>query len=513
MVFGLQPQAQANVNKTIEQTESVITIKKIEFSGNTVFPDSELEAILAPFLGKIASTSVLLKATEKVDNYYINRGYITTGSIVISQGLKKGLLQIQIIEAILADIQILGLSSLSENYLLSRLPKEGEPFNFKALVKSLERLQNDILINEIKAQINQSSLGQNILMVELSENSPTIARFFCTDGYSPSIGSFGCNASITHRSLLLIGDSISLNSSVTKGLDRVGVSYSVPINTKGGRITISYDNGLSRIVEEVLENLDIKADYQFFALEATQPIISTQNESLTLLTGIEIFNSETSVEDISFPFTEGLDDGQTNLTIITFAQQYRKKGQKSFLSVKSKFNLGVDAFRATRTKLGIDGIFWSWSGDFQYFIFLNQQKDSYLATRVFFQLTPDKLLPLAQTTIGGLGTVRGYRPNLGVADNVIGSTIEFHLPLLRNDDWGQIKIIPFIDFATFWNNDRPTSGDRTFASCGLALTYSLKEVVEIRLDYGEPLIPLEDYGTTDTENNLIFSAFVYPLNF
>ena len=154
------------------------------------------------------------------------------------------------------------------------------------------------------------------------------------------------------------------------------------------------------------------------------------------------------------------------------------------------------------------------AGDFQYLKALNQRRDAVLATRVIAQLTPDKLLPVEQITMGGLGSVRGYRSNLGIADNGALGTIEFQLPLIRGGKWNEIKIIPFTDIGTIWNNGRETTGTtNTFASIGLGLRYRLRDFFEARIDYGIPLIAPKGFGATDTEERFSFSLLVRPLKF
>lgn len=494
-------------------SNSLIKIEEIEIFGNTVFSVSELQAILAELLGKEISENVLKQAQRRIDNYYISRGYVSTGSFVLLQHLSRGKVQIQIIEGILADIQLQGLSTLNEKYIKSRLPEQGKPLNANDLIESLERLKKDPLIKEISGQLNQSSIGKNVLLIELEENSPVIARLNLTNAYSPSIGRNGGNASITHRNLLGFGDHLNVNSSQTQGLTRFGGSYSFPINNLDGRIIFKYNVGNAELTEEEIEQLGIEADFESFELSFSQPVISNRSESLIFGLGLEYIDTETFVlDDFSFSFTDGLPDGTTQLTVLRLFQDYSNSGDRSLFTVNSQFNVGLDLFDATVTKVGIDGIFWSWQSDIQYLFAFNKEKDLVLGTRLNLQLTPDKLLANKQFLLGGLSQVRGYRPNLGVADNGIIGTIELQVPLLRGGRLGEIAIIPFFDVGTIWNNGRGTTGTNTFASSGLALRYRYNNIVEFRLDYGIPLINLEGFGATDTEDNLTLFISVDPLN-
>ena len=500
--------------QTVEQMPSLITVQSIEIVGNTIFPALELTGLLAHLLGKEVSLEELIEAQKKIENYYVNQGYRSSGSFLLQQKLQDGVVRIQVIEAILESIQIEGLENLSETYLKSRLPQEGKPLNYHHLLKALDRLQNDPLIQKLTGTINQSSLGKNVLWLEIEEESPWAARITATNGYSPSIGSFGGNASITHQNFFGFGDRLNLNRSQTEGLTRTGGSYSFPFNSLDGRIIFTYNNAESELTEDIVEDFGIKADYESFSLALQQPIISTHTDSLIFGLAIEHIDSETFVlEDFSFSFTDGLDDGKSKITALRFFQEYEQNGANTFLAARSQFNVGIDALDATQTKQGIDGLFWSWNGNFQWLKALNEEKDLIFATRILTQLTPDQLLPIEQFTIGGLSKVMGYRPNLGVADNGVIGTVELRIPLVKGENWGDIQIIPFFHLGNIWNNVRETTGSNTFASSGLAWRYRFKDAFEARIDYGLPIIKARDFGETDTEDNFSFSVLIRPLRF
>lgn len=139
---------------------------------------------------------------------------------------------------------------------------------------------------------------------------------------------------------------------------------------------------------------------------------------------------------------------------------------------------------------------------------MNEQKDAVFTANLQFQNTPDKLPPTEQVTGGGLKQVRGYRPNIVVGDNGILGTFELQFPLFRNDSFGTITFGPFVDLGTIWNNDRETIGSSFLASTGLSLQYRVINFLEIRLDYGFPLIELTGYGATETQDNLSFSILM-----
>ena len=173
--------AQVQVPPLIEP----LNIKEIECIGNTVFSDSELEAILASYKGQNISLELLERIKQDIDTHYLNQGYVSSGSFLPSQELQDGTIQIQIVEGTLAAIEIEGLSRLTEKYLMAKLPEINKPLNINALAKSLTTLQNDPLIKQINGEITQQSLGQNVLLVNLEENPPFTATLRVNNAYAP----------------------------------------------------------------------------------------------------------------------------------------------------------------------------------------------------------------------------------------------------------------------------------------------------------------------------------------
>ena len=500
--------------KAIAQVSPAILISEIEIMGNTVFSDAELKSALAPLTKTAITLEQLLQLIPQLTKYYVDRGYISSGAFLPTQKMTDGKIEIQIVESNLTDIKIKGLSRLKDSYIKKRLTILNQPLNIKTLTRSLAKLQNDPLIEKLSGEIIQHERGSNILLLSIEETPPFNASLRLTNSYSPSIGSFGGIAQISHHNLLGFGDSLSLDRSQTEGLRRTTASYSVPVNSLDGRVFFSYTTAKSSLVEQELHPLDIEADYDALELNIRQPVISSPTEELTLGMGWKNIQSETFVlGDLSFAFTEGLKNGESNITLLNLSQEYSNRDRGSLIAMRSQFEIGLDAFGATKTEMGIDGIFWRWQGDFQYLISLNEKNQTILATRIATQLTPDKLPPLEQFTVGGLGSIRGYRRNLGSGDNGIKGTIELQLPLV-DGQWGKISLLPFFDVGTVWNNGgRETTGSNTFASTGLGLRYRFDSALEARIDYGIPLIEAKGFGASETTDNFTFSLKVRPLSF
>jgi hemolysin activation/secretion protein len=496
----------------VEVNTSFIEVKKVEVVGNTVFDDSELKTIILPFEGQKMSLERLLQLRNQITNYYVKRGYLTSGAFIPAQEFTNGIVKIEVIEGILAEINIEGLSHLKKTYIYSRLPTAGKPFKSSNLTESLLKLRKDPLIKYLNANLVQIGLGKNILTIKVDENKPLNSQFSLNNDYSPSIGTLGITANANYH-LFGQGDIFSFGYTKTakNGLTRYSTGYSIPVNKYNGTISFKYTNADTKIIEEPVSALDIQADFETYKLSFRQPIKSNEVEELAMDFTLERIQSETFIkDDFSLAFVDGLPDGKSQMTVLRFAQEYFNQGEKSSLAVRSQFNVGIDLFDPTVTLVGIDGLFWSWQGQVQW---LKKLDNLLLISTINSQLTEDQLLPVEQISLGGRNNVRGYRQNLSIGDNGVIGSVELQVPLVKSLEYEQwsVKLLSFVDAGTIWNNSPEVIDSDTLASIGLGLNYKLKDIVEARIDYSIPLIEADStIDDISTEQRVTFFLLVKP---
>ena len=472
----------------------LIKINRINFVGNTVFSEAELRKVISSVDGEKLTVEKLISLRTQITNLYSDNGYISSAAFLPPQEITDGNITFQIIEGFLENIVIEGRSHLSEKYIMSRLPKVGVPVKINDLNAALKKLKTEPTIEDLKATLEQSELGKNVLIIDLKENRPFIASVSTSNSYSPSIGSLGGTVGLNYH-LLGLGDFVNLNYTKTEGLDRIYVGYSLPVNSQNGQIKIKYNNANTEIIEEPVSELDIQADYEAYEIGFSQPVMQSDNNNLILSVQFEHIDSETFIDNnFSFPFVEGLEDGVSKISAIRLATEFYNQQNNSSFALKSQFNVGLDLFNSTVTNAGTDSLFWSWQGQSQW---LRKLDNLLLVSSLKLQLSEDQLLPLEQIALGGTNNIRGYRRNLSLGDNGVIGTLELQIPLL--DGSSKINLIPFIDAGTAWSNSRTAIDADTLASIGLGISYRFGNTIEARIDYGIPLIDVdapENFSTT-----------------
>lgn len=483
-------------------------VEQIEVVGSTVL-QAEIANLVQQYEGRAISFEELLELRSKITQLYINNGYITSGAFLPNnQDLSSGVVQIQVIEGSLEDIQITGLKRLQSAYIRERIRlADSTPLNQRDLEQALQLLQLNPLIQQVNAELTAGTTpGQNILIVDVREASP-FQLGVGTDNYqSPSIGSEQLSIQAGYANLIGLGDRISAGYGITEGLDSFNVGFSIPVNALDGTFSAGYSNDDSLIIESEFEDLEIRSESETFSVGFRQPIVRTPNEEFALSAGVDVRRSTSFLEGEPFSFSLGPEDGKSNVTVIRLSQDWVNRDVRRVLAARSQFSIGIDAFDATVNDTGTDGRFVAWIGQFQW---LEQLSPRFiLVSRLNAQLTPDSLLSLERFGFGGADTVRGYRQNQLVTDNGILGATELRFALLPDSD--RLQLIPFVEAGHGWNNETPDPVDPTLLSAGLGLRWVITPDLSVRLDYGFPLIDVENEGNSLQDNGFYFSVRYQP---
>lgn len=490
-----------------------VNIKEIRVLGNTVLK-GEINQLIQEYSNcnqKNCSVSFeyLVKLRSAITELYINSGYVTSGAFIVNnQFLETGIVEIQVVEGELERIEIEGLNKLQKKYVRSRIQRVTKPpLNRNNLEEALQLLQLDPLLQQVNARlIAGSSPGRNVLLMQLQETPAFNAGIAINNNQSPTIGSLLGITFASYNNLLGIGDQFTAEYGLTQGLDLYSFGYKIPFNAKDGTVNIRYSNNASQIIQNQFEDLDIRSDSETLSLGLRQPLIKKPDTELALGLALDIRRSQTFLlDDVPFSFSEGPEDGKSRVSVIRFSQDWLRRNSKQVLAARSQFSFGIDAFDATVNDSGTDGRFFAWLGQFQWVQQLSPK--TLVLGKINAQLTPDALLPLEKISFGGVDTVRGYRQNQLVSDNGIVGSVELRLPLTSNN---LLQLRPFFDIGTVWNNRAENPDPQTVAGLGMGLTWQPNRDLFLQLDYGIPLIAVEDEGDSLQENGVYFSLRYQP---
>jgi hemolysin activation/secretion protein len=468
-------------------------IKQIEFQGNTVFSDQALSNLVEEWIGKQLTIPNLLMLRSAITDYYVNQGYITSAAYVPEQSITDGVVIVQVVEGTLENVQVTGIKSdLTRSYIETQLVRGiSTPIHQRDLVKQLQRLQQEPIIDEIEAElIRGNGDGQSQLNLDIKLALSRQIQLQAGNRQNPNLGVWERQVGLTDHNLIGFGDQLDLTYSQSEGVDLWSVNYRLPFVDQGGDFSVGYRQNTVAVVNN-FDGVDVSSVADTFSLEYRQELVRDGNEELAVGIGLDWRQSQTYLDNEPFPFNLGTleTNGQSRVRPLRLNIEYLRYGVRDTFFARSRVSLGLDWFNATDNELNWDGDFLAWLGSVQYLRQLSE--DQVLSTELILQLTPDPLLPLEQIAIGGVNSVRGFENQSRSGDNGALFSVEWRWALSEN-----LTLVPFWDSGVVWNNDlseidginRNVLSPHFLSSVGLGVTWKIGTNWEVQGDLGIPLI-------------------------
>jgi hemolysin activation/secretion protein len=257
--------------------------------------------------------------------------------------------------------------------------------------------------------------------------------------------------------------------------------------------------------------LNIDGNSQRYEISYRQPLIRTPVEEFALSVGYAYQRSQTFQDGEGIAFGLGPEeDGVTRTSVFKFGQDYIRRDRFGAWALRSQFSIGTGLLGATNTASLPNSNFLSWLGQVQRVQRVGE--DHLLIFQGDVQLSADALFPSQQFVIGGGLSVRGYRQNVRSGDNGFRVSVEDRFTLLRDEsEQPKLQLAPFLDVGTVWNhheNPNRLFGRTFLVGVGMGLLWEPLSGLNLRLDYGVPLVELQDRG-----NNIQVDGFYFSITY
>ncbi|OCQ93914.1 peptide ABC transporter permease [Oscillatoriales cyanobacterium USR001] len=514
-----------------ELPNTPIPIQKIQVIGSTILTSAEIEALTRPLeTAGTVTLEQLRQIADKITEIYLDRGYITSRAILPPQTITGGNVKIQVIEGRLATIEVEGTKRLDPSYVRSRIRLgAGQPLSTAKLEDQLRLLRVDPLFENVEASLRAGEKeGESILIVRVTEADPFEVNF-SIDNYSPpSVGSERLGVNVRHRNISGRGDELS--GAYYRALgdsDVFDFSYRIPINPMNGTLQFRVAPNQNSIVQEPFDRFDISGKSQLYEISYRQPLLRSPIEEFAVSIGFSYQKGRTFLAGDPFPFgigpgDEGSNKGVSSTSVIKIGQDYLRRDPKGAWALRSQFSIGTGLFDATTNNAPTpDGLFFSWLGQVQRVQRLNS--NNLLIVQGDLQLSANSLLSSQQFVLGGGQSLRGYRQNVRSGDNGFRLSIEDRITLEKNEsNYPTLQLAPFIDMGMVWNsgnNPNKITNPNTnifgvdgafIGAIGLGILWEPIPKVNVRIDYGIPIISIQDKGKNAQDSGFYFSIIYSP---
>jgi hemolysin activation/secretion protein len=449
-----------------------IEIRDVAFSGNTVVPTADLDAIARGFVGRRVGGAEIEELRQALTRLYVERGYVNSGAVFDSAS-SDGVLRYRIIEGRLVAIRIRGLDDLDERYVAARLARASDgPFNADVLRERFQLLLNDPLFARINARIVPGGApGEAILDVDVERAPRHQLSVYANNYRPPSIGSNGLGLRGWIRNLTGHGDVVegSLEDSWLwdSGI-RLTLAARMPVNALGTGVFARYERGRSSVVEEPLAILGIRSVLESAEVGVTQTFEETLRRKVSA--GVSFLGREnrTWLLGIPFSFVPGEPEGRTRTGSIRFWQEYTLRSEADAFVARSTFSFvrtNLEESPELVSPLQPDRRYHLWLGQAQYARRIGES-GAQAVLRATVQRTNDRPLALDALPIGGVASVRGYRENQLLRDSarIFNAELEWPVPREADQRW-TATLVPFADYGRGRGRHQPAT---TLASVGMA---------------------------------------------
>lgn len=281
------PQAVPRTPLEKPQGDVVVTIKGFRLLGNTLIGETELQAVLEPWIGRQAGFSDLQQAANAVAEEYRRRGWFARTQLP-EQDISEGVITINILEGKLGAVHVddqgktlrIGKSFVSET--MTARQKPGAPLSLADLDRGI-RLLNDtpgVAVTTVLAPGKHA--GESDVIAKVADKPLMTATLQADNQGARSTGEDKLSVGGTLDNPFGIGDQIALNSNASKGSEYVKLGYSLPVGRDGFRVGASVSAMQYRLVGD-LAALKAKGNAQTYGLQGLYPLQRSSTQNLNLL--------------------------------------------------------------------------------------------------------------------------------------------------------------------------------------------------------------------------------------
>ncbi len=488
------------------QTQSPrFDISGFQVEGNSVLPAKEVEAVLAPYVGKQRDFADVQRALEALQSAYQARGYGAVHVYLPEQRLAGGAVRLNVIEGRIDKVLVTGNRHFSEANVRRALPalRENTVPNIVDIAGN-SRAANENPVRQVQVVLKPGAAeGKIDAAVEVKDDKP-LRPFVSVDNTgTDSTGRYRLGLGVQHANLWDRGHIATLQyiTSPTE-TDKVSVyslGYRFPIPSWGDSVDLyaGYSDVEAAQTETPAGPLNISGQGTIAGARYNFVLRRRGEYEHRVILGLDYrkFENQCSLGTFGAGGCAALaTDPGSDVTVRPASVGY--SGQWSQPARQVGFNLNVArnlpggsngddaAFAAVRSAAKADYTILRYGAQA---VTALLGSDWQLRAAVSGQHTGDALVPGEQFGIGGYNTVRGFFEREVLGDRGAASNLELYTPDLgRRIGWKDfsLRLLAFADAGIAYIKD-PVPGQvekEGIASWGAGLRASLRKNLLVRLD-------------------------------
>lgn len=433
--------AQPHANKP---DTTCFNIHRVYISGATLFSDKNKQYFALPYVNQCIGIGKVTELSDKISNWYIERGYITSRAFIPEQDLSRGELHISVLEGRLEDIRLEGAPARELRMTFPGL--KGEILNLRDIEQGMEQI-NRTRKTPVEIEILPGDKpGYSIVNLTATPEFPLSASLSFDNSGQKSTGTGQISGSLTGNSLLGLADKwfVSGGRSSDFSSSHDAQNFQAGLNVPYGYSLLDYSYSWSNYLSTINNNgfnWASTGDSVTHRLNLSHVLFRNGDIKTGASLGLSHQISNNYLNDTK------LDGSSRRLTSLLFGLSHTQKMFGGVATFNPSFSHGVswlgaeddNGKKGDMPKAGFKK--WSGNASFQ----LPVANDLWWLTSIYGQWSPDRLYGSERLTIGGESSVRGFKEqylsgdNGGYLRNELSYTL-FTLPLI-----GQVSSVAAID--------------------------------------------------------------------
>jgi hemolysin activation/secretion protein len=486
-------------------------IQAFVIEGNTLFEPYRLYALIDPFTGKQKDFGDIQRALEKLQAFYLERGYNAVRVLVPEQDIGSGRVRLQVIEARIRNVRIQGNRYFDNENVRASLPalREGQAPNTRDIGANVTLANENPIRQERVVLESTPEVGKIDAVVRVTDDDPwRTSAFFENTGngttgyYRAGIGFLNANFGGADHVL-----NLQAITSPTQYDDVLilGAGYRVPLYRQNA--LIDFYGGYSDVNSGTLQDLfSVAGSGTIVGGRFTQVLPRSGSYEQKLAAGLEwkafkndvvlIGGTGTLVPDVTtVPFLltytgRDLEPGRDLSFFLAYAiNNPYGDGDASAQAIDAARSGAKAGFQIVRA-----GAAYS----------LALPNDNILRVVVDGQYTRDALIPGEQFGLGGANSVRGFYERTTAHDIGHRASLEIYGPDIGHQiapDW-KGRVLGFIDIGRGKDQEPVRLAESGLASVGVGGRFTRGKSLSLRLD-----IAMVKNGTADREEGEVRTHF------
>jgi hemolysin activation/secretion protein len=437
-------------------------VSHFSIQGNTVFPDSVLQAQLAAYVNRKLTLAELYKAADQLTQFYQHHGYGVARVAVPQQQITNGVVRLEVVEGKIGKLTVSGNIRTRTGVILARAAniQPGTIYTDAAINRDV------LLINDlpgIQAQaILEPGSSFGTVDVDLKTLETPAEGFVSVDNYGrDDIGRWRINTGVDINSLTGSGDRLSayITHAESNLLNYGDLVYSLPMPPAGGMLNTSYSRTEYHVSGATFNALGIAGYANNATMNYLYPAVRDTTDNFYW--GFGIIHTDSGAT------SKGQEVTHTNLNLLNWTVSYNHRfSDGGYYALDGQFYTNGQPYGANhpnseRARLYADGTYvrpfakdWLYIGKFS------------------GQWAPDPLTDIDKYSLGGPDNVRGFLSAEARGDSGVFASVEIqrNLPV---PSW-PLAVGWYVDSGKVWNKTSlsgPSTAD-TLTSVGTELVLS-----------------------------------------